>query len=798
MPLASWLGASVYFILIDRFQNGDRSRDDFGKGEYSPDDDDCFQGGDLAGIRERLPYIKKLGFSAIWLTPPVYNQWIDPTVKGRGYHGYWAYDFTQVDPHFGTLDDYKALVAEAHALGLRVIQDVVVNHTGNYFTVSPDAYDPRRPERSWRPVAGAYPPEGLPKAPNDPVFRMNNPNVAEHRKAAVYNFTPSISDFNDRRQTLTWSLGDLDDINLDSPLALARLKEIYRYWIEQAGVDGLRIDTVYHTPERFYERFLYDAGPGAPGLKVFARARGISGFFVFGEVWSYDYETIGRYLRPGRRPRLDSAIDVPLNEALGQVFLRKAATELLRPALSAPRRQRRLWINYLDSHDVERLAARAGQGAIEQALVALFTLPEIPCLTYGTEAGLTQPRQNMFAKRHFTGRSRRYRLIRELLALRRRRPAFSRGRASVETDSSSCGALAYVIAQGGARYRVIFNTASSSVVYDFGEGKSRLVKGSCRLRPRGVRLLPPESWLIVRDLAAPRRRTASVALARPRAELRGSCELRFSRRHGPPPSRLWLLVDDDYERRVEVPEPAAGRFAFDAGLLGNGRRRLRLLAREAGRLRLSPPVDVVAASPYRFLAEAPGSHRHRRLGLQAPAEASFGGQMCIKRASVSTSGRDLRLLLEMEDVTRTWNPPNGYDHVYFSVFFDLPGRKGASFLPKLGASRPGFSFCAGFLLHGWGARSFGAEGSTPESYGPPVAGEVEQLTDPRRRTIAFTFSDKVFPPSAGWRGAKVLVCTWDGYLGELRPISRRREDWAFQQRNSRGAPKIYDEALLSL
>jgi glycosidase len=415
-----WHGSVMYFVLIDRFQNGDTSNDDCGQGEYSPTDDDCFQGGDLKGLRSKLPYIKKMGFDSLWISPPVHNQWVNPYIKTRGYHGYWTYDFTQVDPHFGTLEDYKALVRDAHALGLKVIQDIVVNHTGNYFTVSNDGYDPSRPELSWKSVEGAIPPVAMPKAPRDPVFSMNNPNIPDHKHAGVYNFTPNISDFRNREQTLTYAMGDLDDINLNNPLAAERIKEIYRYWIEEVGIDGFRVDTVYYTPEHFYENFLYAEDPKSPGIKPCAQRKGIKDFFVFGEVWSYDYKAIGRYLKKGRIQRLDSAVDLPLNEALTQVFYRKAPTENARAALTATRHNPELWVNFLDNHDVERMHSRAGWPAIQQSLVALFTLPGIPCVYYGTETEFTLARQNMFDEKYFKKQSPTAQFIKELIEFRKK------------------------------------------------------------------------------------------------------------------------------------------------------------------------------------------------------------------------------------------------------------------------------------------------------------------------------------------------------------------------------------------
>ena len=95
---------------------------------FDPSDTGYFHGGDLAGLAARLPYVKRLGMTAVWVTPPV----VQRTVQGgsAGYHGYWGVDFTDVDPHLGSRDDFERFVERAHALGLKVILDVVANHTG--------------------------------------------------------------------------------------------------------------------------------------------------------------------------------------------------------------------------------------------------------------------------------------------------------------------------------------------------------------------------------------------------------------------------------------------------------------------------------------------------------------------------------------------------------------------------------------------------------------------------------------------------------------------------------------------
>lgn len=805
MSLPSWQGKVIYFAMIDRFQNGDKSNDDQGRGEYSPTDDDCFQGGDLKGLRSKLPYLKKMGFDALWITPPVHNQWINPYITTRGYHGYWAYDFTAVDPHFGTLADYKALVADAHALGLKVIQDIVVNHTGNYFTVSPEGYDPSRPELNWKPVTGAYPPARAPKAPNDPVFRMNNPNIPEHKQAGAYNFTPNISDFRSREQTLTYAMGDLDDVNLKSPLAIERMKEIYRHWISEVGVDAFRVDTVYYTPEDFYEKFLYDEDPVSPGIKRFAERQGIKDFFVFGEVWSYDYKQIGRYLKHGRAERLDSAIDLPLNEALTQVFYRKAPTETLRAALGARRRHHDLWVNFLDNHDVERMHSRAAWPAVRQSLVALFTLPGIPCVYYGTEAGFTRARQNMFEEKHFAGSSPAGKLLKKLIAFRKKNPGLAIGKIDVEATAQAAGILAYSVTHEDASYRLVFNTSPDRMAFDLGPDAATLeplLASSTPDRRGSVLVLPPDSYFVFRGTRA--RRPSAPALLKSFAPgvHRGEIPVRFS--PAPAAEELFVVCDGNYDRKIRVPDPRSGEFRLGARELGNGPHRLSLLSRaKSGALTVRGESPLLVRNPYRLIAQAEVSEETKGGPggvIRPPAEASYAGQLSMRRARALTSGRDLRLELTMANVTAEWNPPHGYDHVYFHVFFDFPGRTGRRFLPKLNATRTDFEFNSGFLLYGWGARSFAAKDSSPDAYGSPLLGEIEQSADVKKKTITFTFSDRVFDGLRTLDGTKVLITTWDGYLGDLRDLIAEKADWSFFAPGARTSelPSIYDQTLITL
>ena len=154
VPSPDWRDQIIYFLMIDRFNDGDRANNDQGTGEYDPRSEKKFSGGDLAGVEQKIDYIQGLGATAVWTTPPVANQWWDPAQNYGGYHGYWARDLQKVDEHFGDLKSYQALAKSLHAKGMYLIQDVVVNHLGNFFTYS-GTYDPANPCQGFELIPGA-------------------------------------------------------------------------------------------------------------------------------------------------------------------------------------------------------------------------------------------------------------------------------------------------------------------------------------------------------------------------------------------------------------------------------------------------------------------------------------------------------------------------------------------------------------------------------------------------------------------------------------------------------------------
>ena len=132
---------SFYFVMADRFQNGTAANDngglppgkDEGQSGFDPTGKGWYHGGDLQGLRSKLGYIKRLGTTAIWLTPSFKNKAVQDNngFPSAGYHGYWITDFTQIDPHLGTNDELAGLIRDAHRLGVKVYFDVITNHTAD-------------------------------------------------------------------------------------------------------------------------------------------------------------------------------------------------------------------------------------------------------------------------------------------------------------------------------------------------------------------------------------------------------------------------------------------------------------------------------------------------------------------------------------------------------------------------------------------------------------------------------------------------------------------------------------------
>ena len=832
VPSPDWRDQVIYFVVTDRFADGDPRNNDFGAGEFKAGDRTRFNGGDLKGLTQRLDYIRGLGATALWITPPVANQWVEPSGQYTGYHGYWTEHFKRVDKHFGTLADYRRLSDALHRRGMYLIQDVVVNHTGNFFTYRNrwKAGDPAHgyePHDRTAPVA----------RPSQPPFHQNDPRDPKQRRAAVYHWTPDIADYNDPVQEQNFQMAGLDDLNTENPVVRRALRDSFGFWVREVGVDAMRIDTAFYVPPAFFSDFLHARDPKAPGLAEVARRTGRRNFHVFGEGFAMDRpfddtqtRKIERYMTsPGGQPLLPGMINFPLYGAMGDVFARGRPPAELGHRIEATVRlhaRPHLMPTFVDNHDVDRFLAGGSEAALKQALLAMFTLPGIPTVYYGTEQGFTQPRAAMFAAGWGSGGRDRfdtgaplYRYLAALAQLRREHRLFSRGLPAVlKADGAGPGALAWRTAHEGQAALVVLNTADRDTLLDDldtglpagtvlqplfsldgGAGESLVVGAGGRvtwaLAARGgwvwrvsdERRASPGAGLTVRLDPLPQGLPGPLFTVSGDFSLSGLIALAPGAQgaaadiSASPAQRLKLVIDGDLSSARDIAPGPDGRWQaqVDTSTMVDPTVRHRAVVWAPGVPAVGVDFRVERAWTLRVdLEDPPGDDRGPRGGpgtYRYPTDPSFGPhrQMDLRRVRVSTAGGALRLELTMHDITTVWNPQNGFDHVAFTVFIELPGQAGGSELMPLQKGRlpEGMRWHRRLRVHGWTNALFSAEGVSAAVEGAPVGPAASIAVDRAARTVSLTLPAASLGRLSALDGARIYVTTWD-YDGGYRALAR--------------------------
>ncbi len=833
-----WREQVIYFLMIDRFDDGEPGNNDQGAGEFDPADRRRYSGGDLAGIERRLDYIRGLGATAVWITPPVAHQWWDGEVGYGGYHGYWGRDFGAVDPHFGSLDDYRKLASALHARGMYLVQDIVLNHTGNFFGYS-DGWDPADPTRHYRPN-----PKSMPtSAPTQWPLSLNDPRQREHREAAIYHWTPNISDFGDALQEREFQLAGLDDLNTGNPLVRRALRQSYGHWIREVGVDAFRVDTAFYVEPELLRDFLNADDPQAPGIRQVAAESGRQAFHVFGEGFGIDrhgedvqMRKIERYAtEPDGRPLLPGMINFPLYGSLNEVFARGRPTAELADRLRrvmALHRDPQLMPTFVDNHDVDRFLAGGSEAALRQALLLIMTLPGIPTIYYGTEQGFTQPRQSMFARGygaggrdHFDVAAPLYQYLARVSELRRTHTTLSRGRPVMLRDSATGpGPLAYRMeGESGDRLLVAFNTAEQPVLLDnlqpAESGRSALrslfaIDGArsdehTDAAGRVSLTLPGRSgqvWRIETSTSTAETRSA-VSPAAPTLAIASSADgqLRLTG-NASGQSDLQLVLDGALESARDAIAADDGNFTaeLDTRSLVDPRVEHRLVAWSAGSALASAPVLFRAAPDWQLLAEVSdpsGDDRGPAGSYLYPTDPSWGDnrQMDLLGARAYAAGGSLKLELDMHRVTQSWSPANGFDHVAFSIFVSLPQREdGERALPKQNATMPAdLRWHYRLRAHGWSNAMFSSNGAGADSDGRPVSAGASIDVNRDRHWVSFLVPAAALGNPSTLEGATIHVTTWD-YDGGYRALSAAGDSHSFGGGDGHGDPLVMDELVLRL
>ena len=411
----------IYFVMPDRYANGDPANDRGGASGgrsvsgYDPADSGWYHGGDLKGLtgactdtRAGLARIKNLGFTALWLAPVVVQQWVQG--DSASYHGYWALDFTKVDPHLGTEADFRAFADCAHRLGMKVYLDVVVNHTADVILLSGGTTYRSPEEQPYRDCKGKpYSAQRYAGGKRFPcVSARYQPRQAivlpEKRTLKGPAWLNDVTRYHNRGDIEFSSCsagcleqGDffgLDDVFTEQPFVVDGLGKVWGDWIRTYRIDGFRVDTAKHVDRAFFSAWM-------PKIRAAARAAGVPAFEVFGEVFETDAATLASFVRERGVPEV---IDFPLQDALmrytgGSAGARGISTRLADDdyfrlgdgAAPAP-------VTFLGNHDVGRAALKIKeQGRAEGTeLLArdllghslLYLLRGAPAVFYGDEVGM--------------------------------------------------------------------------------------------------------------------------------------------------------------------------------------------------------------------------------------------------------------------------------------------------------------------------------------------------------------------------------------------------------------------------
>ncbi|HET7126025.1 MAG TPA: alpha-amylase family glycosyl hydrolase [Lysobacter sp.] len=833
LPSPDWRDQVVYFVMIDRFADGDARNNDQGAGEYDPADGRKFSGGDLAGIAAHAGYIRGLGATAVWITPPVANQWWNARVQYGGYHGYWATDFSAVDAHFGTLADYESLARTLHGDGLYLIQDVVVNHVADYFEYG-KGWNPADPAAH---VALTPDSRGL-LAPVQAPFDRNDPRRERDRDAAIYHWTPSITDFNDPKQWLDFQLAGLDDLNTENAMVRDALRASYGRWIRDVGVDGFRVDTAFYVPADYFDDFLHADDAEHPGMERVAAQAGRKAFLSFGEGFALDQpyddasmRRIAGYMtgKDGRE-LLPGMLDFPLYGSLAAAFARGGPTAELGWRIGARMRDYpRPWLmpTFVDNHDVERFLAGGNESGLKQALLALMTLPGIPVVYYGTEQGFTGQRAAMFArgvdsggKDRFDANSPLYRYLQRAIALRRGDKVFSRGMPTVLAgNAAGPGALAWRMDYEGERAFVAFNTADTPALLDnleTGLPAGTRLQGAFAIDGVAPQLvadangridvvLPPHAgfaWKAGADRVPPPASNASLSIDPLSATAyTGDVEVHGEARGV---SRFELVLDGDLAHPVPVEPDRDGhwRTTLPSDDLVDPAIAHRLVAWSEETQVASPPREFHVArawTPRADVADPAGDDAGPAGKYVYPNGADWRGHRPadLRRVRAWGSGGALKVELTLGEVMAQWNPANGFDHVAFTLFLQLPGRgDGATVMPFQNANVPeGMRWNLRLRASGWSNALFDARNASATNEGTAVSPAPGIAVDRARNTVAFSFPAAALGRPATLSGAKLYISTWD--IGEgPRRLQQVADDNGFGGGDGARDPLVMDESAV--
>ncbi|HDY7736647.1 TPA: cyclomaltodextrin glucanotransferase [Vibrio vulnificus] len=429
---------TIYFVFLDRFSDGDASNN-VGRNPatYDPNNLKKYVGGDLRGLINQLPYLKSLGVTAIWITPPVDNADNLDVNGGAAYHGYWGKDFFRVDEHFGTLDDFKELIAKMHSAeyNMKLVLDYAPNHSNG------------NDENEY----GALYRDGQ-------YITDYNADVAAGTN--WYHHNGGVTDWNNWYQVRNHNLFNLSDFDQSDESVYQYLLDGSKFWID-AGVDAIRIDAIKHMDKSFIQQWTTD-------IYNYSKTLGREGFYFFGEWFGASANTttgIDGYAIDYANTSGSALLDFGFRDTMERVLANRPGNSM--KTLNNYLETRKSvftsddWqVVFMDNHDMARIstalrsdASTFGPGNNESGgnqteafakqrvnlgLVATMTVRGIPAIYYGTEHYTANFTQNAFGQvgsdpynrekmPSFNQDTEAFKIIQALTALRKQSLAIQRG-----------------------------------------------------------------------------------------------------------------------------------------------------------------------------------------------------------------------------------------------------------------------------------------------------------------------------------------------------------------------------------
>jgi alpha-amylase len=519
-PRSAYQGDVLYFLLPDRFQNGDPSND---RGAIDSEDPlitgfdphriHFYHGGDLSGVVRKLDYIRDLGATLIWMTPFLKNKTVQ-TYGGleksfAGYHGYWILDFTEIDPHLGTKSELQTLISEARKRGIGTVMDLVVNHTAD--VIQPGNGSIQYQYKFSKPYLDS---DGKPFDDRDYINKPNFPKLDPDKSFPV---PPSFANDADRtvkkpdwlndvtvyhnrgniisggESTQYGDLSGLDDLFTEQRRVLEGMTQIYQHWIQEFDLQGFRLDTVKHVNNEFWQAFV-------PAMFATAQAVGRKNFFVIGEVYDPDPAVLSEYVH---RAAIPTVLDFGFQKACVDFVTRQDSpaklVEFFQKDDFYTTRTTNAYqlVTFTGNHDIGRVGyflRRNLPDAKDEELIARDILAHallmfsrgIPIIYYGDEQGFAgkggdaASRQDMFASRtaeyagelhlgggtgaddSFNEKHRLFRAIEALIAVRRKYPALQSGIQIIRLSETRPGLFAFsrIDPQSKEEMLVVLNNAT--------------------------------------------------------------------------------------------------------------------------------------------------------------------------------------------------------------------------------------------------------------------------------------------------------------------------------------------------